>query len=164
MPRPQAVLFFLSIKIRSFPSGHTSFAFAGSTFCALYSFYWLGKIRSNTIQFMKLPGYSLRISAFFLWLVPAIYVGISRTQVNSFSVKRREIRGWFYLCTAFSSLTHEPIHMTLLGCIRTGREVLFQFRSEPLNRELNLGIKFDPESYQIIGGGIIKWIASQQLF
>jgi len=65
---------------RSFPSGHTSFAFAGSTFCALYSFYWLGKIRSNTIQFMKLPGYSLRISAFFLWLVPAIYVGISRTQ------------------------------------------------------------------------------------
>jgi len=29
---------------------------------------------------MKVPGYSLRIAVFFLWLVPAIYVGISRTQ------------------------------------------------------------------------------------
>lgn len=65
---------------RSFPSGHTSFSFAGSTFCALYSFYWLGKVRSTTIRFMKVPGYSLRISALFIWLVPAIYVGISRTQ------------------------------------------------------------------------------------
>ena len=76
------IIILINDIIRSFPSGHTSFAFAGSTFCALYSFFWLGKIRSNTIHFMKVPGYSLRIAAFFIWLVPAIYVGISRTQVN----------------------------------------------------------------------------------
>lgn len=68
---------------RSFPSGHTSFSFAGATLCALYSYYWLGKVSSKSINAfgpIKIPGYSMRIAALFIWLVPAIYVAISRTQ------------------------------------------------------------------------------------
>ena len=70
---------------RSFPSGHTSFAFAGATFCALYSYYWLGKLKT-TMNLgrpgVNFPGASVKLGMFCLWYVPAIYVGISRTQVK----------------------------------------------------------------------------------
>lgn len=67
---------------RSFPSGHTSFSFAGATLCALYSFYWLGKYSSDIamMRHVQVPGLSLRLGTFFIWFLPAIYVGISRTQ------------------------------------------------------------------------------------
>lgn len=67
---------------RSFPSGHTSFSFAGATLCALYSFYWLGKYSSDIamMRHVQVPGLSLRLGTFFVWFLPAIYVGISRTQ------------------------------------------------------------------------------------
>lgn len=67
---------------RSFPSGHTSFSFAGATLCALYSFYWLGKFTTDIkmMSHVQLPGLSLRLTALFIWFLPAIYVGISRTQ------------------------------------------------------------------------------------
>lgn len=67
---------------RSFPSGHTSFAFAGATFCALYSYYWLGKMRSkmNLGRTIPFPGTSVKLGMIFLWFIPAIYVAITRTQ------------------------------------------------------------------------------------
>lgn len=68
---------------RSFPSGHTSFAFAGATFCALYSYYWLGKLKTRMNlgrPGVNFPGASVKLGMFCLWYVPAIYVGISRTQ------------------------------------------------------------------------------------
>jgi len=67
---------------RSFPSGHTSFSFAGATLCALYSIYWLRKIKSavHMKKHLPIPGASLGLVMFFIWYVPAIYVAISRTQ------------------------------------------------------------------------------------
>lgn len=71
---------------RSFPSGHTSAAFGGAMFCALYTFYWFGKIDSvmnlgvKNKRRIRFPGTSIRIGLLFLWFVPAFYVGISRTQ------------------------------------------------------------------------------------
>jgi len=68
---------------RSFPSGHTSFSFAGATFCALYSYVWLGKISSQMNlgrTDINFPGVSFKLGMFGLWYIPAIYVAISRTQ------------------------------------------------------------------------------------
>ena len=69
---------------RSFPSGHTSFAFSGATFCALYCYYWLGKLRTriNLGRSINFPGASIKVGMFFLCYVPAIYVAITRTQVQ----------------------------------------------------------------------------------
>ena len=54
-------------------------------FCALYCYYWLGKIETAMNMGKKgkirFPGTSLKLAALFLWFVPALYVGISRTQV-----------------------------------------------------------------------------------
>ena len=72
-------------SFRSFPSGHTSFSFAGATICALYSIYWLRRIRTSVrlSQDFPIPGQSLGIFIFFMFYVPAIWVAISRTQVTS---------------------------------------------------------------------------------
>ena len=72
-------------RSRSFPSGHTSFSFAGATICALYSIYWLRRVRTSVRlnQDFPIPGQSLGIVVFFLFYVPAIWVAISRTQVKS---------------------------------------------------------------------------------
>jgi len=85
-------------SFRSFPSGHTSAAFSGSTFMALYCFYWFGKIDSamnlgTRNRHLHFPGTSLRIGILFLWFVPAFYVGISRTQV-CFSVRHFYFQKW----------------------------------------------------------------------
>ena len=72
---------------KSLPSGHTSLAFAGATYCALYCYYWLSKINSNVSlslsqeKLFQLPGRSLGLTFLFCWFLPAIYVAISRTQV-----------------------------------------------------------------------------------
>ena len=46
--------------------------------------YWTRKIRSNVNlkASLPIPGGSLGLVSFFIWYVPAIYVGISRSQVN----------------------------------------------------------------------------------
>ena len=72
----------LVLKFRSFPSGHTSFAFASGTWCALYSYYWFGKISTNMNigrPAINFPGNSFRISFLFLWFLPAICIAITRT-------------------------------------------------------------------------------------
>ena len=73
---------------KSFPSGHTSFAFAGATLCAMLSYYYSRKMngaarlfpQSNHYEF-RIPGASLSIAFLCICYIPAIYVAISRTQV-----------------------------------------------------------------------------------
>jgi len=70
---------------KSFPSGHTSFAFAGATFTALLAFYYSNtlsggvRIQSRPTQF-KVPGASLSLTLLMICYIPALYVAISRTQ------------------------------------------------------------------------------------
>jgi len=72
---------------KSFPSGHTSFAFAGATFTALLAFYYSNtlsggvRIQSRPTQF-KVPGASLSLTLLMICYIPALYVAISRTQVQ----------------------------------------------------------------------------------
>jgi len=70
---------------KSFPSGHTSTAFSASTFCALYSFYWLRRWGSSLQlsfgeKIVPSPGASVGAAFLFCWFLPGIYVAVSRTQ------------------------------------------------------------------------------------
>lgn len=66
---------------KSFPSGHTSMAFAGSTFIALLCYHWLIKWQfSFGFEKFRIPGPSIAIAMFFLSYVPAFFTAISRTQ------------------------------------------------------------------------------------
>ena len=72
---------------KSFPSGHTSFAFAGATFSALLCFYFSrrisGGVRLHDTKGLKVPGSSLSLALLLMCYVPAFYVAISRTQVDT---------------------------------------------------------------------------------